>query len=73
MSDTIIDPNGTMANEARDAGGRLLDQHGRAVGQARQTAEGMLDQVGHYVREQPISTALLALGIGYIIGRLRII
>ncbi len=80
MSDNIFDPNGSMANEARDTSGRVLDAQGRAMNQARQTAnqaqqtasEG-IDQVGHYVREQPVSAALIALGIGYIIGRLRIL
>ncbi len=80
MSDNIIDPNGSMANEARDATGQVLDAQGRAMNQAKQTAnqaqqaarEG-LDQVGDYVRQQPVSAALIALGVGYIIGRLRIL
>ena len=69
-----------MANEARDAGGRLLDAQGRAMnqasqaaGQAQQMAGNSLDQVGDYVRQQPVSATLIALGIGYIIGRLRIL
>ena len=73
MSDTIRDASGSMANEARTAGARLLDEHGREIEQAKQAASGALDHVGDYVREQPVSTALLALGIGYIIGRLRLI
>ena len=73
MSDSIVDRNGSMANEGRDADRRLLDADGRAVNQAKQSAESMLDEVGDYIREQPVSTALLALGIGYIIGRLRLI
>jgi ElaB/YqjD/DUF883 family membrane-anchored ribosome-binding protein len=62
-----------MANEARDTAGKLLDADGNPVNRACATAEGVLDQVGTYVREQPFSAALIALGIGYIIGRLRII
>jgi ElaB/YqjD/DUF883 family membrane-anchored ribosome-binding protein len=73
MSGTTGDPSGSMANEARDTTGRLLDAQGNAINRACGTVEGALDQVGEYVREQPFSAALIALGVGYIIGRLRII
>ncbi len=73
MSGTTGDTTASMANEARDTAGRLLDAQGKAVNRASSTAEGTLDQVGTYVREQPFSAALIALGIGYIIGRLRIL
>jgi ElaB/YqjD/DUF883 family membrane-anchored ribosome-binding protein len=73
MSGTTGDTSGSMANEARDTAGRLLDAQGNAINHACSSAEGALEQVGTYVREQPFSAALIALGIGYIIGRLRII
>ncbi len=79
MNDTINDPAGGMANEAHDTAG-YVDEHGRSVPSPRpaaphttaQTTGARIDQIGTYVREQPVSTALLALGLGYIIGRLRI-
>jgi ElaB/YqjD/DUF883 family membrane-anchored ribosome-binding protein len=69
-----------MTNEARDTSGRLLDAQGRAMnqtrqaaGQAQRAAGDTMEQMGDYVRHQPVSAALIALGIGYIIGRLRIL
>ncbi len=84
MSDTLSDTTGGMANEAHDTAA-YVDQQGRTVppppqapqgapgAAAPQTAGARIDQIGAYVREQPVSTALLALGVGYIIGRLRIL
>ena len=46
---------------------------GNVLNQASGSAGEVLDQIGDYVRQQPFSAALIALGIGYIIGRLRII
>jgi ElaB/YqjD/DUF883 family membrane-anchored ribosome-binding protein len=78
MSGTPGDTSGSMANEARDTAGKLLDAGGNVLNQASGNAASgsageVLDQVGDYVRQQPFSAALIALGIGYIIGRLRII
>ena len=73
MSGTTGDTSGSMANEARDTAGKLLDADGNVLNQASTTGGEVLDQIGDYVRQQPFSAALIALGIGYIIGRLRII
>ncbi len=73
MSGTTGDTSASIANEARDTAGRLLDAEGNVVNRASGGAGEALDQVGEYVRQQPFSAALIALGIGYIIGRLRII
>jgi ElaB/YqjD/DUF883 family membrane-anchored ribosome-binding protein len=73
MNDTINDPAASMANEASDTTGRIVDAKGRAVSpKPPQSIGATLDQFGDYVRQQPFSTALLALGVGYIIGRLRL-
>jgi len=73
MSGITGDTSGSMANEARETTGKLLDAQGNAINRACGSVEGALDQVGTYVREQPFSAALIALGVGYILGRLKII
>ncbi len=80
MSESSIDQTTGMTNEGRDASSRLLDAQGRAMnqtkqaaGQAQRAAGDSLDQVGNYVREQPLSAALIALGVGYLLGRLGIL
>ena len=80
MSESSIDQTTGMTNEGRDTSGRLLDAQGRAMhqtrqaaGQAQRAANDSLDQVGNYVREQPLSAALIALGVGYLLGRLGIL
>lgn len=54
-------------NEGQDAEG-LLDSKGREKVQPEFCA-----QIESFVREQPLTTALIMLGIGYVIGRLRLI
>ena len=60
-------------NEARESSG-LLDAEGRAMSQPRKRpAPDMATQVETYIREEPMKAALIILGIGYVIGRLRLI
>ena len=73
MSDTMPDTSASLANEGRDAETRLLDAQGRVMNRGARQAQGTLEQIETYVREQPFSAALLALGIGYILGRLHLI
>ncbi len=46
---------------------------GRAINRATESAGGTLNEIETFVREQPFSAAFIALGIGYIIGRLRLL
>lgn len=74
MSDSI---QGT----AREMGGRVQEKAGKYMGDAKTQANGLynqaagqaqetLGQVTDMVRDQPLTAAIVALGIGYILGRL---
>ncbi len=79
----LLDAQGRPMPQARQTGkqarqtGKQAQQSGQQVRQpaqqAQQRAEGLAEEVGEYVRQQPVSAALLALAVGYIVGRLRII
>lgn len=73
MSNTLGDAGANLADQAKNTAGKLLDSQGRAINRATESAGGALDQVESYIRQQPFSAALLALGIGYLIGRLRLL
>lgn len=68
----------TTYNEARDTAG-LLDSSGRPVSRApaagalEANARDIIERTEDYIRTKPIKAAAVALGIGYIIGRLRLI
>jgi uncharacterized protein YjbJ (UPF0337 family) len=66
---------------AREMGGRMQQKFGEAIGDAKTQANGLYnqaagqaqqaaDQVGDMIRAQPLTAAVIALGIGYILGRL---
>ncbi len=66
---------------ARDVAGRAQQAFGSAVGDASTQAKGMYNQasgqaqeqaarLAEVIRDQPLTSALIALGIGYILGRL---
>ena len=66
---------------ARNAAGRTQEAVGEAAGDARTRAEGLYNQaageaqqqivrLGDVIKEQPIISVLIALGIGYLLGRL---
>ncbi len=73
MSDNLADKGANLADEAKKTAGKLLDAQGQVINQASQRAENGLEQASDYIHRQPISAVLIALGIGYIIGRLKII
>jgi uncharacterized protein YjbJ (UPF0337 family) len=69
---------------ARDAMGRIQEAVGSVTGnreyqargaynQAQGQAENALGQFCDSVRQQPMTSVLIAAGIGYILGRLRIL
>jgi uncharacterized protein YjbJ (UPF0337 family) len=66
---------------ARDMGGRIQETVGEAIGDTRTQARGMYNQaagqaqeqvarLSEVIRDQPLTAALVALGLGYILGRL---
>jgi uncharacterized protein YjbJ (UPF0337 family) len=64
----------------RDMGGRVQQKVGDYAGDARTQAEGVYNQaagqaeqqmarLSDVIRDQPITSALVAIGIGYLLGR----
>ncbi len=66
---------------ARGAAGQVQEAVGEAAGDAKTQAEGLYNQaageaqqqiarLGDVIKDQPIVSVLIALGIGYLLGRL---
>jgi uncharacterized protein YjbJ (UPF0337 family) len=66
---------------ARNVGGRVQEAVGNVTGDAKTQAEGLYNQAagqaqqaaGQFsdmIKSQPIAAALIAVGVGYILGRL---
>jgi uncharacterized protein YjbJ (UPF0337 family) len=56
-----------MANQAR---GKAQDLYGQAADTARDTASNMEVWLRNTIETQPYTTAIVALGIGWLLGRL---
>jgi uncharacterized protein YjbJ (UPF0337 family) len=65
---------------AREMGGRVQQKVGEFTGDAKAQAEGMYNQaagqmqqqaarLSDVIKDQPIASALVAVGIGYLLGR----
>jgi uncharacterized protein YjbJ (UPF0337 family) len=65
---------------AREFGGRVQQKAGEYAGDAKTQAEGLYNQaagqaqqqvarLSDVIKDQPIASALVAIGIGYLIGR----
>ena len=65
---------------ARDMGGQVQQKAGEFAGDAKTQAEGLYNQaagqaqqqvarLGDVIKDQPIASALVAVGIGYLLGR----
>jgi uncharacterized protein YjbJ (UPF0337 family) len=65
---------------AREMGGRVQQKVGEFAGDAKAQAEGMYNQaagqmqqqaarLSDVIKDQPIASALVAVGIGYLLGR----
>jgi uncharacterized protein YjbJ (UPF0337 family) len=70
-----------MEGTAREMGGRVQEAVGNFAGDAKTQAQGLYNQaagqaqqatgqMSEMIKAQPIASALVALGIGYILGRL---
>jgi uncharacterized protein YjbJ (UPF0337 family) len=66
---------------ARNFGGRVQDTVGQMTGDAKTQASGLynqatgqaqesMGQLSDMIKSQPLVSALIAIGIGYVIGRL---
>jgi uncharacterized protein YjbJ (UPF0337 family) len=66
---------------AREMGGRVQQAVGEAVGDAKTQASGLYNEaagqaqqqaakLSDLIKDQPLGAALLAVGIGYLLGRL---
>jgi ElaB/YqjD/DUF883 family membrane-anchored ribosome-binding protein len=62
MSDTNNESRETA--DLLDADGRVIPPRGNC---------GALKRVEEYIHAEPVKAALIAIGIGYIVGRLRLI
>lgn len=73
--------NDQLEGSARDFGGRVQSAVGGMAGDARTQAQGAynqaagqaqkaMGQMGEMVKEQPVAATLVALVVGYLIGRL---
>jgi uncharacterized protein YjbJ (UPF0337 family) len=65
---------------AREMGGRVQEKLGEYTGNAKTQARGLYNQaagqaeqqisrLSDVIRDQPITSALVAIGIGYLLGR----
>ena len=70
-----------LQGATRDMAGRVQQSFGETVGDAKTQAQGIYSQasgqaqeqvarLSEVIRDQPLTAALVALGIGYILGRL---
>ena len=70
----------SMTGAAREMGGRVQQAVGDMAGDAKTQASGLYNQaagqaqqqaarLSDVIRDQPLATALAAVGIGYLLGR----
>ncbi len=69
--DPTAEPTG-LGNTVGQPGESVSETASRAVSTSYQQAQQAGDQVASFIRSQPIAAALIALGLGYVLGRLRI-
>jgi len=71
----------SVEGAAREMGGRMQQTIGDAIGETKTAAAGLYNQaagqaqqqaakLGDVIKEQPIAAVVIALGIGYLLGRL---
>ena len=71
----------SIGGAAREMGGRMQQTVGDAIGDTKTAAAGLYNQaagqaqqqaakLGDVIKDQPLVAVLIALGIGYLLGRL---
>jgi uncharacterized protein YjbJ (UPF0337 family) len=65
-----------LAGQARQVEGSIQELYGQAVNSAedtidavRQMPKSLDDTIRHYIEDNPYTTAAIALGIGWLVGR----
>jgi uncharacterized protein YjbJ (UPF0337 family) len=70
-----------LEGAARDMGGRVQQKAGEMAGDVKTQASGLYNQaagqaqqqaarLSDVIKDQPLASALLAVGVGYLLGRL---
>ena len=76
-SDRIIGAGKSAAGDVQEGIGSLIgDNRTQAQGQMNQAKGEVQNQIGQledYIRDQPLTAAAIAVGFGWLLGRLRII
>ncbi|MFH5923486.1 CsbD family protein [Roseomonas xinghualingensis] len=76
-SDRIIGAGKQAAGEVQESVGSLIgDNRTQTRGQMNQAkgqAQNQIGQLEDYIRDQPLTATAIAVGIGWLLGRLRII
>ncbi|MBB5694142.1 CsbD family protein [Roseomonas sp. GCM10028921] len=76
-SDRIIGAGKQAAGDVQEGIGSLIgDNRTQAKGQVNQVkgqAQNQIGQLEDYIRDQPLTAAAIAVGFGWLLGRLRII
>jgi ElaB/YqjD/DUF883 family membrane-anchored ribosome-binding protein len=71
---SAMSEDGTMAtgasNEARNAEPKLSGASGEPVRSGSQLTQNQTDQLADFVKQQPFTAALVALVIGYLLGKI---
>jgi ElaB/YqjD/DUF883 family membrane-anchored ribosome-binding protein len=69
----LVDEQGQpvgSAAQARQAGAKIIDEQGRTIRDTASQASDMGEDLAGMIRERPLTAALIAVGIGIVIGRL---
>lgn len=69
-SDATIGAASDATKSVRDTASRLYDSAGQPLRATAQAAGGQADELATFVREQPLTAALVALMVGYILGKI---
>jgi ElaB/YqjD/DUF883 family membrane-anchored ribosome-binding protein len=71
--DFTMSDDGTMApgapGETREADPRLLDASGEPLRTGARPTTNQTDQLADFVKQQPFTAALVALVVGYLLGK----
>jgi hypothetical protein len=70
----MMSDDGTMAtgapNETRDAGPKLYGASGGQLHSGSQSLPSQIDPLANFVKQRPFTSALLALVLGYLLGKI---
>ena len=74
MQEDVGRPTGDAQNQAKEMAneirGSAQDPYGQVQDNASKLAHSAGDAVGKFIREQPYTATLIALGVGWLLGRM---